>query len=222
MTVHSGARTACSRCGRPRRGSTRRLTKEYGVRVGAHPGWADLQGFGRREMTFSTDEAEALVLYQIGALAGVAEAEGVRLVHVKPHGAMYNQAATDRQLAAAIARAVRAVDAELILVGLAGSVLVEAGLEAGLRVANEGFPDRRYNADGSLLSRKQGNALVEAPEEIAAHAVALASEGIDLAGQRVRIETLGLHGDHPRAAENAKRVREALTNGGIEVTALAP
>ena len=112
-----------------------RLAKKYNVAIGAHPSWPDLQGFGRREMNLSPEEAEAVVLYQIGVLAGFAKAEGIELRHVKPHGALYNQAAMDRILANAIARAVKAFSADLILVGLAGSSLVEAGAELGLRVA---------------------------------------------------------------------------------------
>ena len=112
-----------------------------------------------------------MTLYQIGALAGFAKAEGVELRHVKPHGALYNQAAKDRVLANAIARAVKAFSVDLILVGLAGSSLVEAGEELGLRVANEGFPDRNYNADGTLVSRRQAHAIIELPDEVAAHAL---------------------------------------------------
>jgi len=200
--------------------ATIRLAKQYGVVVGAHPGWLDLQGFGRREMSFTPDETEAFVLYQIGALAAFAKAEGMELRHVKPHGALYNQAAKDEALAQAIARAVKSFDRNLIFVGLAGSAMIHAGLELDLRVANEGFPDRRYNLDGTLVSRKQANAIIESPEEVAAHAVSLAKDGIDFAGKRVRVDTLCLHGDNPKAVENAKLVREALSKNGIEVKAL--
>jgi 5-oxoprolinase (ATP-hydrolysing) subunit A len=199
---------------------TVRLAKQYGVRIGAHPGWPDLQGFGRREMTFAADEVGALVLYQISALAGVAKAEGSQLFHVKPHGALYNQATKDRTLALAIASAVVGFSRDLVLVGLAGSLLIEAGLEAGLQVMNEGFPDRRYNADGSLVSRTQAGAIIGSPDEVAAHAVELARNGIDFGGRRVQVETLCLHGDHARAAENAEQVRQALLKAGIEVRAL--
>jgi UPF0271 protein len=188
--------------------------------MGAHPGWPDLQGFGRREMNLAPDEVEAFVLYQIGALAAFAKAEGIELRHVKPHGALYNQAAKDQALAASIARAIKSFDKDLILVGLAGSALVASGLELGLRVANEGFPDRRYNADGTLVSRKEANAILESPEEVAAHAVALAQAGIDFGGRRVQVDTLCLHGDNPHAAENARMVHEALAQSGIEVKAL--
>ena len=196
------------------------LAKQYGVAIGAHPSWRDVEGFGRREMSLPPDEVEALVLYQIGALYAIAKAEGVELHHVKPHGALYNQAAKDRALANAIARAVKRFSGDLILVGLAGSGLIEAGVEVGLMVANECFPDRNYNPDGTLASRKQSNTIIESSEEIAAHAVTLAKEGIDFSGRRVRVDTLCLHGDHANATQNAKIVYEALKNVGIHVDAL--
>jgi 5-oxoprolinase (ATP-hydrolysing) subunit A len=199
---------------------TVRLTKHYGVTVGAHPGWPDLQGFGRREMSLAPDEVEALVLYQIGALAAFVKAENLELHHVKPHGALYNQAAKDPNLANAIAGAVKRFSVDLILVGLAGSGLMAAGVEAGLRVANEGFPDRRYNPDGTLMSRKLVGAVIESPEEVAAHAVSLVQEGVNFSGQRVRIDTLCLHGDNLRAAQNAELVRGALEKAGAQVAAL--
>lgn len=197
-----------------------RLAKKHGVAVGAHPSWPDLQGFGRREMSMEPEEVEALIVYQIGTLAGIARVNGVTLRHVKPHGALYNQAAKDTRLARAIARAVHRFDPDLILIGLAGSALVGAGREIGLRVANEGFADRRYNPDGTLVSRKQESAIIESPQEVAAQALRLVNEGIDFAGGRVQVETLCLHGDNPQAAENAKLVRGTLVKEGIEVHAL--
>ena len=190
--------------------ATVRLAKGYGVVVGAHPGWKDVEGFGRRKMMLPPGEVEALVLYQIGALYAIAKAEGVELHHVKPHGALYNQAAQDRELANAVAGAVKRFSSGLILVGLAGSSLVEAGIEVGLRVANEGFPDRNYNPDGTLVSRTESNAMIESPEQVAAHAVRLAKNGILFGGRQVQVDTLCLHGDHPRALENARLVREKL------------
>jgi len=189
------------------------LAKRYGVKVGAHPSWLDIEGFGRHEMMLPPDEVEALILYQIGALYAIAKAEGVELIHVKPHGAIYNQAAKDRELAMSIARAVKRFSGELILVGLAGSGLIEAGLEVGLKVANEGFPDRNYNTDGTLVSRKEPHAIIESPEEVAKHALDLIRNGILFGEKRVRMETLCLHGDHPRAAENAKLIREIAGAG---------
>ena len=199
---------------------TLRLAKRAGVAVGAHPGYADLQGFGRRELHLSPEEVEALVLYQVGALAGLARAEALTLGHVKPHGALYNQAARDPALAAAIARAVAAFDRTLILVGLAGSALLSAGAAAGLRVAAEGFPDRAYNPDGTLRARGLTGAVLAAPAEVAAQAVQLAVEGIRIGDRRLRVDTLCLHGDHPAAVANARAVRAALTKHGIKVRAL--
>jgi UPF0271 protein len=208
---HAGDETTMQR--------TVRLAKQHGVQVGAHPGWNDRNGFGRRTMSSPPEDVEALILYQIGALYAIARAEGVNLHHVKPHGALYNQAANDKALASAIANAVRRFSRDLALVGLAGSVLIQAGVEAGLRVANEGFPDRNYNPNGTLVSRSQGNAIIESPEDVSLHAVELAQKGIEFGGQRVRVETLCLHGDHPQAAQNAKQVREALGKAGIEISA---
>ena len=190
--------------------ATVRLARRFGVAVGAHPSWKDREGFGRNEMSLPPEEVEALILEQVNGLAEIAKSEGVTLQHIKPHGALYNQAAKDRALANAIARAVKRVGGELVLVGLAGSGSVEAGIQVGLRVANEGFPDRNYNPEGTLVSRKQPHALIESPEEIAEHAIELVQNGIDFSGRRVNVETLCLHGDHPRAAENARAVHEAL------------
>lgn len=200
--------------------ATVRLAKRYGVAVGAHPSWKDAEGFGRREMMLPPAEVEALVLYQIGALYAIVKAEDVELQHVKPHGALYNQAAKDKVLANVIARAVKRFSGELILVGLAGSGLIEAGIEVGLHVANEGFPDRNYNPDGTLVSRKESNAIIESPEEVAAHAIALVKNGIDFSGTRFRVDTLCLHGDNIHAAESAMLVRDAMLKEGIEMMSL--
>jgi UPF0271 protein len=199
--------------------ATVRLAKQYSVAIGAHPGWPDLQGFGRREMSFSPEETEALVLYQIGALAALARAEGVELHHVKPHGALYNQSTRDRALADAVARAMKRFSRDLVLVGLAGSGSVEAGLELGLRVSNEGFPDRGYTSEGMLLPRSQPGAILASVDEVAAHAIDLAMNGIHFRGRRVRVDTLCLHGDNVHAVENARKVREALQKAEMEVSA---
>jgi UPF0271 protein len=200
--------------------STVRLAKQHGVNIGAHPSWPDLQEFGRREMNLSAEETQALVLYQIGALAGIAKAEGAALTHVKPHGALYNQAARDRGLADAIVRAVISFSRELILVGLAGSRLCEAGHAAGIKVASEGFPDRAYNPDGTLMSRGIKGALIDSSNEVAGNALKLIKDGIRFGEKNVGVDTLCLHGDHPRAAENAKILRETLSKNGIEVVGL--
>lgn len=191
---------------------TLRLTKRFGVNAGAHPSWNDRENFGRVEMNVSPQEAEKLVFEQIQILVAIAKEEGVTLTHVKPHGALYNQSAKDIQLANAIARAVKRISVDLILVGLAGSRSIEAGREVGLRVAAEGFPDRGYNTDGSLMSRTLPGALIESPEDVARHALELVKTG--------RMDTLCLHGDHPRAAENAKLLREVLTQNGVETASL--
>ncbi len=191
---------------------TLRLAKRFGVNAGAHPSWKDRENFGRKEMTVSPEETEKLVIEQIQILATIAKEEGVTLTHVKPHGALYNQSAKDFELATAIARAVKTISVDLILVGLAGSRSIEAGRAAGLRVAAEGFPDRGYNADGSLMSRHLPGALIESPEEVARHALELVKTG--------RMDTLCLHGDHPNAAQNAKMLREVLEKNGVKVSAL--
>lgn len=201
---------------------TVQLAKLHGVALGAHPGWLDLQGFGRREMRVTPEETEAFVLYQLGALYAFARAEGIPLRHVKPHGALYNQSARDPQLAAAIARAVKRFDPALVLVGLAGSCLPTAGEALGLRVAHEAFPDRAYNPDGSLMARHLPGALLHHPQAIAAHAVQLATEGIYLPNGTKRLpDTLCLHGDHPTAIENARQVRLALEHAGIQIKQLS-
>jgi UPF0271 protein len=201
--------------------ATIRLAGPLGVQIGAHPGWPDRENFGRRELHFTADQVQALVLYQIGALAGLVKAAGLELVHVKPHGALYNQAARDPDLARSIARAVKTFSPGLILVGLAGSSLVAAGQEIGLRAVNEGFPDRAYNPDGTLRSRSLPGAVIEAPQAVAENALRLIQNGILFDGRRVAVETLCLHGDHPHAAENARRLGEALTENGVELAGFA-
>lgn len=202
--------------------ATVRLAKQHGVAVGAHPGWPDLQGFGRREMALSAEETEALVLYQIGALAAFAKAEGMELRHVKPHGALYNQSARDERLAEAVARAVKRFSVELALVGLAGSRSIEAARGMGLRVLQEGFPDRGYTSEGQLIPRGQAGAILSSVEEVAAHAVSLALNGIKFGEKQIRVDTLCLHGDNVHAVDNARKVREALQNAMVEIKTPLP
>jgi 5-oxoprolinase (ATP-hydrolysing) subunit A len=192
---------------------TLRLAKRFGVNAGAHPSWHDRENFGRKEISASPEEVERLIVEQIQILEGIAKEEGVTLTHIKPHGALYNQSARDVELARAIARAVKSFRGGLILVGLAGSRSLEAGREMGIRVAAEGFPDRGYNADGSLMSRLLPGALIESPEEVARHAVVLIKTG--------GLDTLCLHGDHPRTAANAKLLREVLMQNGVEIAGLS-
>jgi len=200
------------------------LCVEHGVAIGAHPSLPDLQGFGRREMKVTPNEVYAQTLYQMGALHALAEAAGAHLHHVKPHGALYNMAARDRALANAIAAAVRDFDPTLILVGLAGSALVDAGRDAGLPVQREGFCDRLYAADGSLAPRSQPGAVIEDLDAAVAQAVSIATrnEATVLDGSRIRIEaeTLCVHGDRPNAALFAERLRRALQHAGVRIAAV--
>ena len=199
------------------------LARNHGVAAGAHPSLLDREGFGRRELPTTSGEVEAVVMYQIGALAAIAAAEGVRLQHVKPHGALYNMAARDPVLAAAIARAIAAVNPSLVLFGLAGSGLLKAGQDAGLRTASEVFADRAYRPDGSLVSRSKTGAVIDDPELVVERALTMVREGSVTAidGSRVALEadTICVHGDTPGAAALAARIRRALTEAGIEVAA---
>ena len=192
-----------------------------GVAIGAHPGFADLVGFGRREIQMLDSEVEDLVAYQIGALAGVAAAQEARLHHIKPHGALYNLAARDRALADAVARAVVAVDATLILFGLAGSCLVEAGEAVGLRTAAEVFADRAYRADGSLVPRGTPGAVIDDPMEVVQRALRIVQDGtVTCVGGEViaiRGDTICLHGDTPGVGGLAARLRSGLEGAGIRV-----
>jgi UPF0271 protein len=197
-----------------------------GLAIGAHPGHWDLRGFGRRAIQAEPDEVEADVLYQVGALAAFARAHGTRLTHVKPHGALYNQAAADEGLARAIARGVARGGPDLILVGLAGSQPMRRAAEAaGLRFAAEAFADRRYEPDGTLRSRRLPGALIEDPQAAAEQAVRIAHGGRVTASDGSELtlaaETLCLHGDGPRALDTARAVRGALDAAGVAVRPLA-
>lgn len=202
---------------------TVRLAREARVAVGAHPGFPDLVGFGRRELRASPREVEDMVLYQIGALAAIAGSEGVPLAHVKAHGALYNMAARDRSLADAIARAVRAFDQSLVLFGLPGSELLRAGQAAGLRVASEGFADRAYAPDGSLAPRAATGSVIDDPDEVVRRSLRMVTDGqvtaTDGSTLTFPVDTLCVHGDTPGAAELARRLRAGLTGRGIVVGA---
>jgi UPF0271 protein len=193
--------------------------------VGAHPGHHDLRGFGRRPLAVPPAEIERDVLYQVGALLAFARSHGVDLAHVKPHGALYNQAAADDAMAEAVARGVARAGSELLLVGLAGSAaMAAAAAKVGLRFVPEAFADRRYAADGTLQSRAVAGSVIDDPAEAAAQAVSIARDGrVTAAGGRaveIRAETLCLHGDNPAALDNARAVRRALDAAGIRVRAL--
>jgi len=199
------------------------IAKRHGVSIGAHPGLADLQGFGRRPMPLSETEIETLVAYQIGALQAIAARAGIAVAHVKAHGALYNMAERDPIVAGAIARAVKAVDPRLILIAGSGSPLVAAAETAGLRFAAEGFPDRAYTDDGLLMSRKLPGAVIHDPEVAAAQAVRMAAGEILTIGGRILrrpVQTLCIHGDEPTASVVATAVRAALLGAGIRVAVL--
>ncbi|MBZ5538413.1 MAG: LamB/YcsF family protein [Acidobacteriia bacterium] len=193
----------------------------HGVAVGVHPGFPDLIGFGRRDMNVTPEEARNFVLYQIGALSAFVRAQGARLSHVKAHGALYNRAARDPQLASAIALAVKEYDPSLVFIGLANSELVRAGERLGLRVASEVFADRTYQPDGSLTSRRLPHAMVTEPREAAARVIRMVREGkvktIDGQDCSVRADTVCIHGDTPGALEFAQAVRQELEGAGIEI-----
>ena len=204
---------------------TVRLAIEKGVAVGAHPSLPDLQGFGRRHMNVSAAETYDIVLYQIGALAGFATACGGNLAHVKPHGALYNMAAKDGKLAQAIAQAVMDFDPRLVLFGLAGSELVRAGEQAGLKTASEVFADRTYQSDGSLTPREQSDAIIHDPAAAIAQVRRMVGAGRVRSQQGsdviVKADTLCIHGDEPNAVEFAKRIRQALDADGVRVAAVS-
>jgi UPF0271 protein len=185
-----------------------------GVAIGAHPGYPDLLGFGRRPLAASADEVTAYVIYQVGALAAVCHAAGTRLRYVKPHGALYNRAASDPPTAAAIANAIRLVDSSLVLLGLAGSALIDAGRAAGLRTAAEAFIDRAYQPDGTLVPRDVAGAVVTDQATVVASAVRLAMDA--------RADSLCLHGDTVGAPTLLRAVRDALDARGVTIAAFAP
>ncbi len=199
------------------------LAREHGAAVGAHPGFPDLVGFGRREIKATPREVEDLVAYQIGALAAIAAAQGVRLAHVKPHGALYNMAARDVDLADAIARAIAAVDPALKLFGLPGSKSLEAAQRHHVRAVSEAFADRAYRRDGSLVPRSEPGAVIDDEEIVVTRAVAIARERIVVAADGTRVpldvQTICVHGDTPGAAVLASRIRMALGDAGIQVRA---
>jgi UPF0271 protein len=195
--------------------------KALGVRVGAHPSYPDLLGFGRRPMQITRQEARDYMLYQIGALRAFCEALGARLQHVKPHGAIYNVAVKDRELSLGIAEGVREAGGDLILVGLPGSELVRAGQEVGVRVAREAFGDRAYNEDGTLVSRKLPGSLITDPEAVAERVMGLVRGTVNaITGSSIRLEadTVCLHGDTPGAGTIARTVRQRLEAAGIRPT----
>lgn len=194
-----------------------RLAADHGVAVGAHPSYPDREAFGRRAMAASAEQIAQWVAQQTEALAEQAARLGLRLAHVKPHGALYNVAARDAEVAEAIARSVAGFDAGLLLLGLSGSRLIDAARSVGLVVLNEAFADRRYQGDGRLVSRETPGALVTDPEEAAQQAATLAQgepvAALDGGRVRVNADTICLHSDTPNASEIARAVHAALNRG---------
>ena len=204
------------------------LAKDHGVSVGAHPGFPDLMGFGRRNIDATLAEIRGYVTYQIGALQAFAKAQGVRVEHVKPHGALYLMAVEDEGMSEAIVEAIASVDKDLIFVALAGSKgekMTRIGERIGLRVAYEAFPDRAYTPEGTLVSRRQPGAVIKDPDMVAQRALMMAKEGkvVTIDGTKIvlRPETLCVHGDTPGAVNLVKKIRETLTQAGVGVTCLS-
>jgi len=196
------------------------LAMKHDVSIGAHPGFQDLLGFGRREINMSPEDVYDLMVYQIGALEAIARTEGAQLNHVKPHGALYNMAAKDRSLAEAIAKAVYKLNKDYILYGLAGSELIKAGQNIGLKTANEVFADRTYQMDGSLTPRSQKNALIKDVDQAIQQVLnmiqnkkvrTVQGELID-----IQADTICIHGDKEESFLFAKKITEALKNKQIE------
>jgi len=199
------------------------LAEKAGVAIGAHPGFPDLMGFGRREMKVTPEEVKNYIIYQVGALQAFTKTK--RLQHVKPHGALYNMGAVDEEIARAVAEGVREVDPELILVGLAGSVWLKVGQELGLRVASEVFADRALNPDGTLVPRSQPGAVLKDPEKVVAASLKMVLEekATAINGQEIpiRADTICLHGDTPGAVELARSIRERMEAAGVEVMTMS-
>ncbi|WP_297421698.1 5-oxoprolinase subunit PxpA [Thermococcus sp.] len=200
---------------------TVRLAKENGVAVGAHPGYPDLLGFGRRYMRLSPEEARNYTLYQIGALHAFSRAEGLELQHVKPHGALYNALVKDEALARAVLEGIADFDKNLIFVTLSGSRSAEIAGEIGVRVAHEVFADRAYNPDGTLVSRSKPGAVIHDKDEIAERVISMVKDGgvraINGEWVELKVDTICVHGDNPKAVEIAAHVRRALEDEGVKV-----
>ncbi len=199
------------------------LAKQYGVSIGAHPGFPDLLGFGRRNMNATPAEVKAYIQYQVGALSAFCKAAGVKLRHVKPHGAMYNMAGADYKLARAVAEAVAEIDDSLVLLALSGSEMIRAANEIGLRCASEVFADRNYEEDGSLRARSFPDSMVTDEDECIRRILRMVKEGkvTAVTGRDIdiRADSICVHGDNPKALAFVKRIGEALAADGVSVQA---
>jgi len=200
------------------------IAKQHGVAVGAHPGFPDLIGFGRRYMDATLEEIKDYVTYQIGALQAFADLQGTRLQHVKPHGGLYNMAVQNTEVWDAVAEVLAGLDRDLILVALAGSnrsKLEAIGSRHSIRIAFEFFADRAYHSDGSLVSRREEGSVLHDSDEVAERVIKMVTEGLVTArdGSEIRLaaDTICVHGDNPEAVALVKHIREALMGSGIEV-----
>lgn len=198
---------------------------EKGVSIGAHPGYPDLIGFGRRQMTMTDEELRAYIIYQVGALKTFVELYGGKLQHVKPHGAMYNSAAKDYHLSSVIAQAIYDVDKELIMMGLTNSCMIDAAKDIGLDYASEVFADRAFNDDGSLVSREKAGAMIEDVDECASRVLRMVKSGevVSINGKIIPVQahSICVHGDTLKAVEFVKAIRDSLKNKGIEFDSLS-
>jgi len=200
------------------------LAKQFGVEVGAHPGFPDLMGFGRRNVDATLEEIQDYVVYQTGALQAFAQSQGLKLQHVKAHGSLYNMAVANPKIWEAIAEAVAKVDRDIVLVVLASSKresLFEMGKRQGIRIAFEAFPDRAYNKDGFLVSRREKGAVIHDHEVVAKRALKMAVErkviAMDGTEIELRADTLCVHGDNPAAVQMVKKIRQELKNAGVTI-----
>jgi UPF0271 protein len=227
LSIVSSANVACGFHAGDAAGilKTLRAAAERGVAVGAHVAYPDLAGFGRRNMDVASADLQADVVYQIGALQGLAKVAGTGVRYVKPHGALYNTIAHDRRQAGDVIAAIRAIDPTLVLVALAGAPLVAWAREAGLTVVAEAFADRAYTPEGTLVSRREPGAVLHDPDAVAARMLRLAQEGvvqaIDGSTVRVQADSICVHGDSPGAVAMARQVRQVLEQAGVTVQAFA-
>lgn len=203
---------------------TLKMAKEAGIRVGAHPGFPDLMGFGRRNMNISQKEAKAYVLYQLGALDAFCRTNGLKMQHVKPHGALYNMAAKDYNLSIAICEAIKEFDDSLIVMALSGGELVRAAKDMGLRVALEVFADRAYEEDGTLVARTKEGAMITDENEAIARVIRMIKEqkvtaitGKDIP---IKADSICVHGDGAKALAFVEKIRKALTDENIEICSI--
>ncbi|AVX21756.1 MULTISPECIES: LamB/YcsF family protein [Carboxydocella] len=227
LEIITSANIACGmHAGDPRvMSATVKMAVQNGTAIGAHPGYPDLQGFGRRNLAMSPEEVKDYVIYQIGALEAFARTMGTTLQHVKVHGALYNMAARDYKLALAIAEAVKAVNPDLILLALANSEMVRAAKDIGLKVAEEVFADRAYNPDGTLVARGTPGAMIHEKAVAIPRVVRMVTEGkvtaINGEDIDIKADSICVHGDNPEALAFVKEIRTALEEAGVSVEPLA-